>query len=114
MNDEFLHALRRDPPVEFARELKRRLQRQPARRSNRASTVRTLLAALLIGGVAMAAALLMSNDDELPRDSAPIAQVAALKTPAPASEPAGASQSGHQGARGDSCAARPAFQRAYP
>ena len=84
MNDEFLHALRRDPRPEFARELKRRLQRQPAPRSNRSWTVRTLLAALLIGGVAMAAALLLRDGDEQPSDNAPIAQLAAPKMPTPA------------------------------
>ena len=36
MNDEFLHALRRDPPPEFARELQRRLQRQSCTTKQRA------------------------------------------------------------------------------
>jgi predicted nucleic acid-binding protein len=61
MNDDFLHALRRDPPPEFARELKRRLRRQPER-SPRSSFVRTLIAMFLIGGVAMAAAVLLRTD----------------------------------------------------
>ena len=43
MTDEFLHAPRRDPPPEFARELKRRLHRLPARRSAWSSVVRTRL-----------------------------------------------------------------------
>ena len=59
MNDEFLHALRRDPPPEFARELKRRLQRQSAQRNVRSPVVRALLAMLLIGGVAVAATWLL-------------------------------------------------------
>ncbi|MGH8236899.1 MAG: substrate-binding domain-containing protein [Steroidobacteraceae bacterium] len=88
MNDEFLHALRRDPPPEFARELQRRLQRQSAQRSTRFRTVRTLLAVFLIGGVAMAAALLLRNRDEPPRVDAPIAQTAAPQTPARATQPA--------------------------
>ena len=57
MNDEFLHALRRDPPPRFASELKRRLDRR-ARRRTRASIVRTILGVVLIGGVAMGALLL--------------------------------------------------------
>ena len=74
MNDEFLHALRRDPPPEFARALKRRLQRLPARRSVWSSVVRTMLAMVLIGGVAMAAALLLRGRDELKREAPPIVQ----------------------------------------
>jgi phosphate transport system substrate-binding protein len=106
MNDEFLHALRREPPPEFARELKRRLQRQPAPRINRSWAIRTLLAMFLIGGVAMAA-LLMRKEDGPPRDAAPVAQVVAPETPAPASEPAGAAQPEHQGARGARTASEP-------
>ena len=100
MNDEFLHALRRDPRPEFARELKRRLQRQPAPRSSRSWTVRTLLAAFLIGGVAMAAALLLRDRDELSGDDAPIAQVASPRTPASA-QSAGAPQPDRQITRSD-------------
>jgi phosphate transport system substrate-binding protein len=88
MNDEFLHALRRDPPPEFARQLKRRLQRQPAR-NPRSSFARTLLALLLIGGVAVAAAVLFRNRSEPPRVEAPIARQAP-STPARAVEPAAA------------------------
>jgi len=87
MNDEFLHALRRDPPPEFARALKRRLQRLPARRSVWSSVVRTMLAMVLIGGVAMAAALLLRGRDELKREAPPIVQAPAPKEPAPATQP---------------------------
>jgi phosphate transport system substrate-binding protein len=104
MNDEFLYALRRDPRPEFARELKRRLQRQPAPRSSRSWTVRSLLAALLIGGVAMAAALLLRDGDQSHSDSAPIAQLAAPRAPAPASEDATTAQSDRPVTRGDSAA----------
>jgi len=79
MNDEFLHALRRDPPPEFARALKRRLNRLPARRSAWSSLVRTMLAMFVIGGVAVAAALLLRDREEPQREDAPIAQA-----PAPA------------------------------
>jgi len=106
MNDEFLHALRRDPPPEFARELKRRLERQPAPRSTRSWTVRTMLAALLIGGIAMAAALLLRDGDGPPGDDAPVAQVTAPETPAPVSGPAGTPQSDDRIARGDSTASQ--------
>ena len=105
MNDEFLHALRRDPPPEFARELKRRLQRQSAQRSTRFRTVRTLLAVFLIGGVAMAAALLLRDRDEPPRVDAPIAQTAAPETPARAT-----AARGHCRARTDKSLRIPASQ----
>ena len=72
MNDEFLHALRRDPPPAFARELKRRLDRVHARRGARFTFERALLAMLLVGGVAMAAVLLLRNRDEVTREAAPI------------------------------------------
>jgi len=72
MNDEFLHALRRDPPPAFARELKRRLDRVHARRGARFTFGRALLAMLLVGGVAMAAVLLLRNRDEVTREAAPI------------------------------------------
>jgi ABC-type phosphate transport system substrate-binding protein len=82
MNDEFLHALRRDPPPEFARELKRKLNRLPAPRRGRSAFGRTLLAMFLIGGVAMAAVLLLRNRDELLPEAAPSAQ-AVVPKPAP-------------------------------
>ena len=79
MNDDFLHALRRDPPPLFARELKRRLDRVPARQGARSAFGRALLAMFLIGGVAMAAALLLRSRDEPPRQAAPIAQAVVPK-----------------------------------
>ena len=87
MNDEFLHALRRDPPPEFARELQRRLRRVPARRGAWSSFVRMLLAMFLIGGFAMAAALLLRHRDE-PRVDVPVAQQAAPSAPSRAVQPA--------------------------
>lgn len=89
MNDEFLHALRRDPPPEFARELRHRLQRQSARRGPR-SLVRTLVAVFLVGSVAMAAAVLLRNRDEPAPVAAPIARPTPSE-PARAVEPAAAS-----------------------
>jgi phosphate transport system substrate-binding protein len=94
MNDEFLHALRRDPPPEFGRDLQRRLQRQSAPRSVRFWTVRTMLAALLIGGVAVAAALLMHDRDEPRSDDAPIAQAPVPRPPERVAQPDGAPQPG--------------------
>jgi ABC-type phosphate transport system substrate-binding protein len=87
MNDEFLHALRREPPPEFARKLKRRLDRLRVRRSGRSAFGRTLVAMFLIGGAAMAAALLLRSRDEPPREDAPTAQVIVPKpaTPEPPS-----------------------------
>lgn len=79
MNDDFLHSLRRDPPPAFARDLKRRLDRMPARRGVRSAFGRALLAMFLIGGVAMAAALLLRGRDEPPPEAAPVAQATAPK-----------------------------------
>ena len=97
MNDEFLHALRRDPPPEFARELQRRLRRQAARRRPWFPLVLTML---LIGGVAMATALLLRNRDEPLRADAPVAQQTVATAPVrethstistqPARQPSGA------------------------
>lgn len=95
MNDEFLHALSRDPPPQFANELKRRLDRQFSRR-RRSSIVRTMIGVLLIGSVAMAAALLLRDRGEAPRLDAPVAQTAAPKTPEPAAQPQGTSRPGRQ------------------
>jgi ABC-type phosphate transport system substrate-binding protein len=83
MNDEFLHALRRDPPPAFARELKQRLHRLPAGRGARSVFGRALLAMFLIGGVAMAAVLLLRNRDEPPDEDAPITQAVVPKPAAP-------------------------------
>jgi phosphate transport system substrate-binding protein len=87
MNDEFLHALRRDPPPAFARELRQRLHRLPRRRSAMSSLVRAMLAMVLIGGVAIAAALLLRNRDEPIDVTEPIAKQAAPGTPASESPP---------------------------
>ncbi|HKR34406.1 MAG TPA: hypothetical protein VJT10_06180, partial [Steroidobacteraceae bacterium] len=78
MNDEFLHALRRDPPPRFASELKRRLDRQSVR-SRRFSILRMMAGVLLIGGVAMGAALLFRDRQELSSKDVPIAQTTAAK-----------------------------------
>ena len=106
MNDEFLHALRRDPRPEFARELKRRLQRQPEARSNRFWTVRTVLAVLLVGGFAMAAALLMRGGDEPAREARPVA-LSAPSSPQRAPQPPVAPQPERRVARNDSAPSRP-------
>ena len=87
MNDDFLHALRRDPPAEFARGLKRRLDRIPARRGARSAIVRIMLAMFVIGGVAMAAALLLRNREEPLGVADPIAKQAAPSTPASETRP---------------------------
>jgi phosphate transport system substrate-binding protein len=75
MNDEFLVALRRDPPPRFASELKRRLDRQAWRRK-RASILRTLFGVVLIGGVAMAALLLRERPEQAV-GAAPVTQTVA-------------------------------------
>lgn len=106
MNDEFLQALRREPPPRFASELKRRLDRQSAR-SRRSTTVRTLLAVLLIGGVAMAAALLLRERRELSREDAPVAQATAPSPLTRAVQPAASPRLDRHVARSGSAAAQP-------
>lgn len=95
MNDEFLHALRSDPPPKFAQELKRRLDRQSARRSPK-SILRTIAAVLLIGSVAMAAALLLRDRSETPRVDAQVAQSAAPHAPEHVPQPVGTPRPGGQ------------------
>jgi ABC-type phosphate transport system substrate-binding protein len=112
MNDEFLNALRRDPPPEFARELKRRLQRQSDSRSSRFRTVRTMLAALLIGGFAMAAAVLLREENEPPGEAAPRAQQAAPSAQAQVTQPVGTPQPQGQVARNDGTASQQPAQKA--
>jgi ABC-type phosphate transport system substrate-binding protein len=109
MNDEFLHALRRDPPPAFVRELKRRLDRMPARRGARSALGRTLLAMFLIGGVAMAATLLLRNRDEPPREAAPVAQAVVPKPATPEPQPAAPQPERHV-TRTDSAASSPQAQ----
>ncbi|MGQ0561129.1 MAG: hypothetical protein ACT443_04550, partial [Gemmatimonadota bacterium] len=113
MNDEFLHALRRDPPPEFARELKRRLRRQSESRSNRFWTVRTLLAVLLVGGFAMAAALLLRGGDEPAREDQPVAQSAPI-SPQRAPQATVTPQPERQVPRNDSPAGQPQAQQQEP
>src|SRR5688500_1669989 len=105
MNDEFLHALRREPRPEFARELKRRLQRQPESRRNRFWTIRTMLAVFLVGGFAMAAALLLRGGDEPAREDRPVAQ-SAPSSPQRAAQPTVTPQPERQVARNDSAPSR--------
>lgn len=109
MNDEFLHALRRDPPPAFARDLKRRLDRRPAR-SSPSSIVRIMFGVFLIGGVAMAAALLLRDRDGPRREAARIMQSTAPSIPAPATQPARPPQPERQGTRGE----RPLSQTEEP
>jgi phosphate transport system substrate-binding protein len=109
MNDEFLHALRRDPPPGFARVLKRRLQGQSDSPSNRFWTVRTMLAALLIGGFAVAAALMLRGEDEPAREDRPVAHTAPT-SPQRALQPKVTPQPERQITRNDSPAAQPQTQ----
>jgi phosphate transport system substrate-binding protein len=94
MNDEFLAALRRDPPPRFASELKRRLDRQ-ARLRSRSSTVRSVVGVLLIGGVAVAAALLLRERSEPLPEAAPVARA----LPSPFSGAAQPTRSSHHAPR---------------
>jgi phosphate transport system substrate-binding protein len=61
MHDEFLHRLRKDPRPEFAARLHARLRRQSATplRCRASSRIRTLVTALLLGGVAFAVTFVM-------------------------------------------------------
>lgn len=111
MNDEFLHALRRDPRPEFARELKRRLQRQSAQLNVRSPVVRALLAMLLIGGVAVAATwLLRGRDEPAPEDRRTVQS--ASNSPQRTAQPTVTPQPERQFMRNDSPAAQPQPQEA--
>ena len=59
MNDEFLHALRRDPPAQFKHDLRRKLQAQDRKLGLR--SVRTWTALLLIAGTAVAGGMWVFN-----------------------------------------------------
>jgi phosphate transport system substrate-binding protein len=77
MNDDFLHAVRREPPQQFAQRLKRTLQQQAAPRTARFSIMRTVLALFLVGGSVAAAALLIVGDKFLVREGVDVSQVRA-------------------------------------
>jgi phosphate transport system substrate-binding protein len=94
MNDEFLSALRREPPPRFASELKRRLDRQ-SRLSVRSSIVRSVVGVLLIGGVAIAATLLLGERSE----PVPAEARVAPTMPSPFSGAAPPTRSAHRAAR---------------
>jgi phosphate transport system substrate-binding protein len=94
MNDEFLSALRRDPPPRFASELQRRLERQ-SRLNIRSSIVRSVVGVLMIGGVAVAAALLLRERPEPSPGAAPVARV----MPSPFSGAAQPTRSSHHAPR---------------
>lgn len=87
MNDEFLFALRREPPLRFASELKRRLDLQ-VRCSRRMSIVRTIVGLVLIGGAAMAAALLLRDGREPAAQPVSVARVASRDSPIPKADSA--------------------------
>lgn len=59
MTDEFLHALRRQPPAQFARDLKRKLQLQDAEAKRRSWSLRTRTIVFLIVGSAFAGGMLV-------------------------------------------------------
>jgi phosphate transport system substrate-binding protein len=104
MNDEFLLALRRDPPPRFASELKRRLARQ-ARRRQRALILRTFFGVVLIGGVAMAALLLRERPRQQSGAAAPAAQAVArspFSGTAPPAQTSGANSRGTPDTRASS------------
>jgi hypothetical protein len=111
MNDDFLHALRRDPAPGFARELKRRLDRMPARRGAGSTFGRALIAMLLIGGVAMAAVLLRGRN-ESPREAAPIVQAVVPKPATPEPQFAGTQQPQRQFTNTHPAASPPRAQEA--
>lgn len=63
MNDEFLYRLRKDPPPKFAARLKARLDVQaPSSVASRSFLIRTLVAAFLIGGAALAITLFVLRE----------------------------------------------------
>jgi phosphate transport system substrate-binding protein len=83
MSDEFLYRMRREPPAEFAARLKRRLERQAAGRPPRASSLRLLIVALLLGATAFAVATITMR-------GVPLVIVQLLRGPQPAGHVNGA------------------------
>jgi phosphate transport system substrate-binding protein len=56
MNDEFLYRIRSEPPPDFVKRLKRKLEEQARRLAARWSITRAVFTGLLVGGTAFAAA----------------------------------------------------------
>lgn len=81
MNDEFLKALRRDPPPQFAHRLKQQLQAQDARAKRRSWSLRTRTLLFLIVGSAFAGGMLVlerrASESSEPAQSQTQAQIAA-------------------------------------
>ena len=89
MNDDFLYRIRTEPPPDFAKGLKRKLEEQVRRLAARWSITRTLFTGLLVGASTFAAAWWMVG-------RAPSAQIApAAQQVASSAQP---SQSGLRGA----------------
>ncbi|WP_129642987.1 substrate-binding domain-containing protein [Peristeroidobacter agariperforans] len=82
MNDEFLKALRRDPPPQFARRLKQQLQAQDARAKRRSWSLRTRALVFLIVGSAFAGGMLVleKHSSERAEPAQSQAQIAAAKS----------------------------------
>lgn len=118
MNDEFLHALRRDPPPAFARELKQRLERQSGQRRTRSTIMRAVLGLFLVGGVAMAAALLLRDRHEQPIQREAVTEPAAPNAGPPAAQAERISLPGPQvssdGSAQSQPQASPSAQSDYP
>ena len=81
MNDEFLKALRRDPPPQFARRLKQQLQAQDAQAQRRSWSLRTRTLVFLIVGSAFAGGMLVleKQSSENAEPAQPQTQIAAAK-----------------------------------
>lgn len=84
MHDEFLKALRRDPPPQFARRLKQQLQAQDAQARRRSWSLRTRPLVFLIVGSAFAGGMLVlerqSSENAEPAQSQAQSQIAAANS----------------------------------
>ncbi|GFE90143.1 substrate-binding domain-containing protein [Steroidobacter agaridevorans] len=91
MHDEFLKALRRDPPPQFARRLKQQLQAQDAEAKRRSWSRRTRALVFLIVGSAFASGMLVlerqSSEKSEPAQSQAQTQMAAAKSDSTAYRP---------------------------
>lgn len=91
MHDEFLKALRRDPPPQFARRLKHQLQAHDARAQRRSWSLRTRILLALIAGSAFAGGALVlkrhSSSSSEPAQVQVRPEIAAAKPGSPGYRP---------------------------
>jgi phosphate transport system substrate-binding protein len=81
MNDDFLYSIRTEPPPDFVRRLKRRLEQQARRLAARWSITRTLFTGLLVGASTFAAAWWMVGRAPSAQTTQAAQQIASTEQP---------------------------------